>query len=149
VNLSASETPQADLLQALKPEVLQDAVVRLVYHLRSEQLDHIDTVVIHQALSPAHSYTIHPELVSQFSRARLPELGVGTNIDPLDALKAYLVNREDLQEISAEMLDVAQSLLAEEEHAWLSQAELVFELDAIVPFKQEAEQPQETQLRLL
>jgi len=149
VNLSASETPQADLLQALEPEVLQDAVVRLVYHLRSEQLDHIDTVAIHQALSPAHSYTIHPELVSQFSRARLPELGVGSNIDPLDALKAYLVNREDLQEISAEMLDVAQSLLAEEEHAWLSQAELVFELDAIVPFKQEAEQPQETQLRLL
>ena len=146
VNLSEADNPHATLLKALKPDVLQDAVVRLVYHLRSEQLDQIDTTAIHRALSPAHSYTIHPEIISQFSRARLPELGSGTTIAPLDALKAYLANREDLQELEDDMLAVAQSLLAEEEHAWLRAVTIATEeqtaSNAVV-------EPQETQLRLL
>jgi exonuclease SbcD len=145
VNLSEADEPQATLLQALKPDLLQDAVVRLVYHLRSEQLDQIDTNAIHQALTPAHTYTIHPEIISQFSRARLPELGSGTTIAPLDALKAYLANREDLQDLEEEMLAVAQSLLAEEEHAWLRSAIAAEEETA---FDAQVE-PQETQLRLL
>ena len=145
VNLSEADDPQAKLLKALKPDLLQDAVVRLVYHLRSEQLDQIDTTTIHQALTPAHSYTIHPEIVSQFSRARLPELGSGTNIAPLDALKAYLANREDLQELEDDMLSVAQSLLAEEEHAWLRSAIAAEEETA----SDAQVEPQETQLRLL
>lgn len=147
VNLSEAEDPYAVLLKALKPDVLQEAVVRLVYHLRSEQLDQIDTTALHQALSPAHSYTIHPEIISQFSRARLPELGSGSNIAPLDALKAYLVNREDLQELEAEMLAVAQSLIAEEEHAWLKAVEL--EAEVSFDASEHETQPQQTQLRLL
>lgn len=146
VNLSEADDPQAKLLKALKPDVLQDAVVRLVYHLRSEQLDQIDTTAIHQALSPAHSYTIHPEIISQFSRARLPELGSGSNITPLDALKAYLANREDLQELEDDMLAVAQSLLAEEEHAWLKSAAIAAKEEIASDALAE---PQETQLRLL
>ena len=148
VNLSEADDPQRTLLQALKPDGLQDAVVRLVYHLRSEQLDQVDTTVIHQALSPAHSYTIHPEIISQFARARLPELGSGSSIAPLDALKAYLINRDDLQELETEMLAVAQSLLAEEEYAWSTEAERL-EPDTIDPLERERIQPQETQLRLL
>jgi exonuclease SbcD len=147
VNLSEADDPQVKLLKALKPDLLQDAVVRLVYHLRSEQLDQIDTNTIHQALSPAHTYTIHPEIVSQFSRARLPELGSGTNIAPIDALKAYLTNREDLQELEDEMLAVAQSLLAEEEHAWLKSAAIATEEEMAA--SDALAEPQETQLRLL
>ncbi len=149
VNLAESETPQIDLLQALKPALIHDAVVRLIYHARSHQLDAIDTAIVHQALSNAHSYTIHPEVVSQFSRARLPELGVGSGITPLDALKAYLVNREDLQDIETDMLEAAQSLLAEEEHLWLHQAETSAVLAATEAFREELVTPQETQLRLL
>jgi exonuclease SbcD len=145
INLSEADDPQSKLLQALKPEVIQDAVVRLVYHLRSEQLEQIDTNAIHQALNNAHTYTIHPEIVSQFSRARLPELGSGTTIAPLDALKAYLANREDLQELEDDMLAVAESLLAEEEHAWF-QAAIAAEEETALNAQAE---PQETQLRLL
>jgi len=146
VNLSTSNTPQADLLYALKPDLIQDAVVRLIYYTRSDQLDQLDLAEVHQALSSAHSYTIHPELISQLSRTRLPELGVGSTIAPIEALKAYLTNRDDLQEIAADMLEVAQSLLAEEEHIWL-QPETVASLDAIDPL--ESVTPQDTQLRLL
>lgn len=135
LNLSDSDDPQAELLKALKPESVRDAVVRLVYHLRADQLDRVDNGVLHQALAIAHSYSIHPELVSQLARPRMPELGVGSTIEPIDALKTYLANREDLQDIGAEMVTAAQALLAEESIDW---AELEAEED-----------PASTQLRLL
>jgi DNA repair protein SbcD/Mre11 len=115
VDVSEAEDPQVVLMQALQPEKLQDAVVRLIYQLRSDQLDQIDSAPIHEALSVAHSYTIHPELISQLARPRLPELGVGGSIDPLGALKAYLENREDLQDIHTELLHAAHHLLSPDE----------------------------------
>lgn len=123
VNLSEVDDPQADLLQAIQQESIQDAVVRLIYHIRSEQIDRIDTSILHQALSSAHTYTIHAELVSQLARPRLPALGVGSGIDPLEALKTYLDNRDDLKGIASEMLEVAQTLLTAEETRWLALAE--------------------------
>lgn len=112
VNISEVAEPQAALLKAINKSALQGAIVRLIYKLRSEQLDLIDNAVIHQSLSEAHTYTIRPELVSKLARPRLPELGVGSSISPMDALKAYLDNREDLQEISKDMLEAAHQLLA-------------------------------------
>lgn len=123
VNLAEAEDPQADLLQAIQQESIQDAVVRLIYHIRSEHIDRVDTAVLHQALSSAHTYTIHAELVSQLARPRLPALGVGSGIDPLQALKTYLDNRDDLKGIASEMLEVAQTLLTAEEPHWLDLAE--------------------------
>lgn len=124
VDLSGAENPQDALLAALKPNLIQDAVVRLNYQLRSEQLDQIDTPSLHEALALAHSYTIQPELVSQLARPRLPELGMGSSVDPMAALKAYLTNREDLKDLENEMLVAAQSLLSEEEMLWLEDEDL-------------------------
>jgi DNA repair protein SbcD/Mre11 len=120
VDLTTQDDPQNALLQSLRPETIQDAVVRLIYHLRSDQLDLIDNTILHEALSHAHSYTIHPELVSQLARPRLPELGIGREIDPLDALRTYLSDREELRDIASAMLEAAQSLLSQEE--WLNSA---------------------------
>ncbi|MBV8883577.1 MAG: exonuclease SbcCD subunit D [Chroococcidiopsidaceae cyanobacterium CP_BM_RX_35] len=114
VDVSSADDSQADLHKAIEKKQIQDAVVRLIYKLRSEQLDQIDPVSLHQALSAAHSYTIHPELVSQLARPRLPELGASNSLDPMDALKAYLNNRADLKDIAAEMLEAAHNLLAAE-----------------------------------
>lgn len=119
VNIAEAAEPQQALLKAIKKKDIKDAVVRLIYKLRSEQLDLIDNGVVHQALREAHNYTIRPELVSQLARPRLPELGVGSSIDPLEALKTYLNNREDLRDISAEMMEAAQCLLAAKGHDWL------------------------------
>ncbi len=150
VDLSEAEDPQTKLLAALKPELIQNAVVRLVYHLRAEQLEQIDNPSVHQALSLAHSYTIHPELVSQLARPRLPQLGVGSGIAPLDALKTYLENREDLREIESEILEAAHSLLSEEEMRWQDLAETESESDSAEDLPSaEALDIQNTQLRLL
>jgi exonuclease SbcD len=145
VDLSESEDPQATLLQALQPEIIQDAVVRLVSQVRSEQMDQIDNATLHAALEPAHSYTIYPELVSQLARPRLPQLGAGNTLAPLEALQTYLENREDLRELAPEMLHAARSLLSQEETQWLN--------PKLSPFSPESPTepatPQDTQLRLL
>ena len=123
VDVSQAAEPQSALLKVIKKKDIKDAVVRLIYKLRSEQLDLIDNATLHQCLSDAHNYTIRPELVSQLARPRLPELGVGSSMNPMDALSTYLENREDLKDISAEMMEAAQRLLAKESDSWLNRTE--------------------------
>lgn len=115
VDLSQTDDPQADLLAAIARHSIEDAVVRLRYKLRSDQLDSIDNAEIQTALDAAHTYTIHPELVSQLARPRLPELGADSTLDPMKALQTYLDNREDLQEIANDLLIAARELLAGDE----------------------------------
>ncbi|HLO84611.1 MAG TPA: exonuclease SbcCD subunit D [Nostocaceae cyanobacterium] len=122
VDLSKADDPQAVLLKAIAKHNIQDAVVRLIYKLRSEQLDLIDNSALHQALSDAHTYTIQPELVSQLAKPRIPELSASSSIDPMEALKTYLNNREDLKDIAQSMLEAAENLLENEQGIWLETA---------------------------
>lgn len=119
VDISKADDPQAALMKAIAKYDIQDNVVRLIYKLRSEQLDLIDNASLHNALSAAHTYTIQPELLSQLARPRIPELSASSSIDPMEALKTYLNNREDLKDIAASMLEAAQKLLADDVEIWL------------------------------
>jgi exonuclease SbcD len=114
VDVSEAEDPQAVLLKAIEAEPIQEAVVRLMYQVRSDQLDQIDSNALHQALNTAHTYTIHAELVSQLARPRLPEIGTGTSIDPMEALKTYITNQPHLSDIAIEMMEAAQALLTQQ-----------------------------------
>lgn len=115
VDLSKSDDPQKMVIKAIQKHKIEAAVVRLIYQLRSEQLDLINTAELHDLLRSAHTYTIQPELVSQLARPRLPQLGTqGSSLEPLDALKTYLTSREDLQGFQSEMMEAAQLLLAGE-----------------------------------
>ncbi|MCS6812439.1 MAG: nuclease, partial [Cyanobacteria bacterium] len=60
-------------------------------------------------------YTIHADVVGYQSRPRLPELDLSTRLDPLAALQTYLSDRQDLQDIAADMLAAAQTLLANDD----------------------------------
>ena len=119
IDLSKQDDPQKALLKGITKYDIQDNVVRLIYKLRSEQLDLIDNSSIHQALSIAHTYTIQAELVSQLAKPRIPELTASSSIDPMSALKTYLNNREDLKEIMPSMLEAAQNLLTDDEGIYL------------------------------
>ncbi|MBE8990311.1 exonuclease subunit SbcD [Nostoc sp. LEGE 12450] len=122
VDVSKADDPQAVLMKAIAKYNIEDAVVRLIYKLRSEQMDLIDSSSLHTALSPAHTYTIQAELVSQLARPRIPELSASSSIDPMEALKTYLNNREDLKDIATSMMDAAQKLLADDVEIWLEAA---------------------------
>ncbi len=114
VDISKLEDPQPAIMKAIAKYDIQDTVVRLIYKLRSEQLDLIDSSLLHDALSAAHTYTIQPELVSQLARPRIPELTASSSINPMEALKTYLNNREDLKDIAVSMLEAAHKLLADD-----------------------------------
>ncbi|MHC5826937.1 MAG: DNA double-strand break repair protein Mre11, partial [Nostoc sp.] len=122
MDVSKTDDPQAVLIKAIAKYDIEDAVVRLIYKLRSEQMDLIDSSSLHTALSLAHTYTIQAELVSQLARPRIPELSASSSIDPMEALKTYLNNREDLKDIAASMLDAAQKLLTDDVEVWLEAA---------------------------
>ncbi|MGJ5675028.1 MAG: exonuclease subunit SbcD [Nostochopsis sp.] len=119
VDVSKAEDPQAAIMKAIAKYNIDDAVIRLIYKLRSEQLDVIDNATLHQLLTPAHTYTIQPELVSQLARPRVPELSASNSIDPIEALRTYLNNREDLKDIATSMLEAAHKLLAVDEENWV------------------------------
>ena len=112
VDVSEKDDPQATIAKAIAKKDIKDAVVRLSYKIRSEQLDAIDNAALQEMLKSAHSYTIRPELVSQLARPRLPELGVGNNLDPIEALKTYLTSRDDIKDIMPDLLEAAQALLS-------------------------------------
>ncbi|MGK7940898.1 MAG: exonuclease subunit SbcD [Crocosphaera sp.] len=114
VDISQAEEPQTTLVKAITKKNIEDAVVRVNYQVRSEQLELINNRVISESLKSAHSYTICPEIISQLSRPRLPELGIGKSLDPLEALKTYLDNKEDIKDIVNDMLEAAELLLQEQ-----------------------------------
>ncbi len=145
VDVSETENPQEKLLGAIAQSSIEDAVVRLVYHLQADQIDQIDLPALHSALNTAHTYTIHPELVSQLARPRLPELGADRSLAPLDALQTYLSYQPELENLAGDMLRAAQSLLASEE--WLPLVSTVA-IDT-EELRDVAENPNSSQLRLL
>ena len=112
-DVSQEEDPLQAVLDAIAKHEIEDKVVRLIYKLRSEQLDLINTSAVDRALQTAHSHSIRPELVSQLARPRLPELGVGNTLNPIEALTAYLDNREDSKDIQKELIEAAEGLLSE------------------------------------
>ncbi|MEB3219921.1 MAG: exonuclease SbcCD subunit D [Nostocales cyanobacterium 94392] len=140
VDVSKAEDPLTAISKAVAKNNIKDAVVRLVYKLRSEQLDLIDNAFLQEILTPAHTYTIHPELVSQLARPRLPELSASSSIDPMEALKTYLNNREDLKDIANLMLEAAHNLLSPDDHELFDSVDVDNEVSIV---------NENTQLRLL
>jgi exonuclease SbcD len=113
VDVTKSEDPQGKLLKAIQKGKIDQAIARLIYKVKAEQLAQIDDRLLHEAMAIAHNYSLIPEVVSQNPRTRLPELSTAEALDPMTALKTYLSTREDLKNLEPEMLTAAQELLSE------------------------------------
>jgi exonuclease SbcD len=113
VDVTQSEDPQGKLLKAIQKGKIEQAIARLIYKVKAEQLAKIDDRLLHEAMAIAHNYSLIPEVVSQNPRTRLPELSTAEALDPMTALKTYLSTREDLKNLEPEMLTAAQELLSE------------------------------------
>ncbi|MGC1307989.1 MAG: exonuclease subunit SbcD [Phormidesmis sp.] len=116
IDLTKQEDAQAGVLAAIAQANITDKVIRVIYKLKADQVDDIDSGIISEALAAAHSYSIQPQLVSQLSRPRLPELGVDSSLSPISALESYLDNREDLSALASDILEAAQGLLNQDPH---------------------------------
>ncbi|MEB3211946.1 MAG: exonuclease subunit SbcD [Leptolyngbyaceae bacterium] len=115
VDLSKAENPHEVLLRSIQDVDVENAVVRLIYYLRPDQMESLHHADIQNALDRAHTYTIHPELVSQLAHPRLPELGLGRDMSPTEALKAYVAHQPTLQNLAQDLLSAAESLLTQQD----------------------------------
>ncbi len=113
VDVTQSEDPQGKLLKAIQKGKIDNAIARLIYKIKAEQLALIDDRILHEAMESAHNYSLIPEVVSQNPRTRLPDLSTAEALDPMTALRTYLSTREDLKNLEPEMLNAAQELLSE------------------------------------
>jgi exonuclease SbcD len=113
VDVTQSEDPQGKLLKAIQKGKIENAIARLIYKIKAEQLTQIDDRALHEAMAIAHNYALIPELVSQNPRIRLPDLSTAEALDPMTALKTSLSTRDDLKKLEPEMLNAAQELLSE------------------------------------
>ncbi|QCS48170.1 exonuclease subunit SbcD [Picosynechococcus sp. PCC 11901] len=113
IDVSDADEPETAILDEIAQVSITDTVVRLIYKIRPEQTELIDQRALRKALKAAHQASIQAELVSQLSRPRLPELGIGQSLDPMNALDTYLTNREDLQDIALAMRETATELMSQ------------------------------------
>lgn len=112
IDISKSNEPESDLIQAIRKHNIEDAIVRVICHLRSEQLELIKMNLLNESLSCAHTYTIKNQLVTTLDRVKLPEMGMGKSLDPIEALTVYLKNRNDIKDLVPDMLSAAENLLS-------------------------------------
>jgi exonuclease SbcD len=113
VDVTQAANPQEKLLKAINRAKIEQAIARLIYKVKAEQLAQIDDRILHEAMAIAHNYALIPEVVSQNSRSRLPDLGTAAALDPMTALKTYMSTRDDLKNMESDILNAAQALLSE------------------------------------
>ncbi len=113
VDVTQTANPQEKLLKAIQKGKIEQAIARLIYKVKAEQLAQIDDRLLHEAMAIAHNYALIPEVVSQNTRSRLPDLGTAAVLDPMTALKTYMSTREDLKNMELDILNAAQALLSE------------------------------------
>ncbi|MCF2971167.1 exonuclease subunit SbcD [Synechococcus sp. Nb3U1] len=133
---------QAKILAAIAKAPVTGSILRLIYRLRPNQLELIDERALHNALAPAFSYTIAPEVIGP-QRPRLPGLDPN-QLEPLTTLEQYLASRSDLAPLRSDLLAAARQLLEEsadplQEWDWDPSSERL----------EEKTQPEGQQLRLL
>lgn len=116
INVSNLENPEAEILSTIAQNPVENAIVRLIYQISPSQLSQINDVYIHEALQSAHTYTVYSELMRQGSVPRVPEFQGEQPINPLDALRTYLSNRQDLNKIALDLISAAEILMNETEN---------------------------------
>jgi len=113
VDVSQATNPQEKLFKEIAKHPIKDAVVRLVYQLRPEQVQEINSSKIAEALQTAHNFTISSEIVSS-STPRIPGFSLGNSFDAIEALTKYIEQHKHLQDIAEEMITAARNLHEED-----------------------------------
>jgi len=100
------------LLKAIGKQPVRNAVVKMSYKIRSEQLPHLREPDIRSALSEAFMVvSLHKNVQRDTSAVRSKLLT--ESLDPMDAIGTYFDTRETLKDRKAELLAYAETLVRE------------------------------------
>lgn len=108
----SGEQPTEKLLEAIGKQSIKDAVVKVSYRIKSEQLPHLRDVDIRGALESAFMIVaLHKDIVRDTDAVRSKLLT--ESLDPLQALQTYCDTRDTLKDRKEELLRYAEPLLRE------------------------------------
>lgn len=108
----AGEAPTEKLLEAIGKQSIKDAVVKVSYRIKSEQLAYLRDVDVRGALNSAFMIVaLHKDIVRDTDAVRSKLLT--ESLDPLQALGTFCDTRETLKDRKAELLAYAEPLLRE------------------------------------
>jgi DNA repair protein SbcD/Mre11 len=108
----AGESPTEQVLAAIAKQSVKDAVVKLNYRIKSEQLPHMRDADVRGALSSSFMIVaLHKDVVRDTDAVRSKLLT--ESLDPLQALATYCETRETLKGRKDELLAFAEPLLRE------------------------------------
>ncbi|MFN4280446.1 exonuclease subunit SbcD [Thermosynechococcus sp.] len=105
-----AQDPQAVLLGAIARVDIREAVVRVMYQVRADQIPLINLHELQKALESAHSVSLLPQLVNNQPIARLPEVALEQCLDPSHALQLYLDHHPGLEPLRQDLLTALQTL---------------------------------------
>ena len=107
-----ADDPTAKILGAIRQSDVEDAVVKLLYHISQERLSLVREAEIREALSPAFLVvSITKDVIrdTQAVRSRL----LNEALDPVQALEMYFDTRDDYRKRKSELMDYARPLIEE------------------------------------
>ncbi len=118
VDLTQSTDPQTELLDKIQKAPIEDAIIRVIYRIKAEQIAKINEAQIRSVLATAHSTTIQPELVNEQPRQRVTQVDLSQVLDPMTVLEQFVSENENLHPLKMDLLLAAQALLAGTEPEW-------------------------------
>ncbi|MGO8672107.1 MAG: metallophosphoesterase family protein [Capsulimonadaceae bacterium] len=108
----AGDQPTERLLEAIAKESIDNAVVKISYRIKSEQLPNLREVDIRGALHDAFMIVaLHKDIVRDTDAVRSKLLT--ESLDPLQALRTYCATRDSLRDRADELAAYADPLLRE------------------------------------
>lgn len=108
-DLTNNENLQADLEKEISNEKIKDAIVRIRYKVKEENIGYIDQEKIRELLSGSFAFVIQPEIVHKERTYRLAELDANIVTNPISALEKYLFDYDEKEKQS--LLNAAKELM--------------------------------------
>lgn len=107
-----AEDPTAKILDAVGKSDIEDAVVKVLYHIPQEKLALVREPEIREALAPAFMVVSVTKDVIRDAQAVRNRL-LNESISPVQALEMYLDTKEDYRKRKAELMEYARPLIEE------------------------------------
>jgi exonuclease SbcD len=113
-DLTNSEDPTSRLREKIEKSIKPGCVLRVRYKINQEQIEQINEDVLQACSRSALTFKIYPEIVSNNSRARLPQLTETSVSSPISALETYL--DEVAPDRKEQLVERARALMEEIDH---------------------------------
>ena len=111
IDAREAEDPTEAILDEIEQQDVEDAIVRVRYHIEEAQIADVDARRLREALSEAHAVAALERDVDPAERERRTVVTRESTLE--DALRQYVAQREELASIEDDLVDAALDLEGE------------------------------------